>query len=95
MSDSGIFLSIFKFRGSLGKRLNRAFTTVLVILLIPVLVSMSMMLYYSRSYHSLINRADKVSSLQPVVTEDLPNELFGINAWRSSFNVGSHVYILS
>ncbi len=95
MSDSGIFLSIFKFRGSLGKRLNRAFTTILVILLIPVLVSMSMMLYYSRSYHSLIDRADKVSSLQPVVTEDLPNELFGIIAGRSSFIEGSQFDILS
>lgn len=95
MSDSGIFLSIFKFRGSLGKRLNRAFTTILVILLIPVLVSMSMMLYYSRSYHSLIDRADKVSSLQPVVTEDLPNELFGIIAGRSSFTEGSQFDILS
>ncbi|NLA54274.1 MAG: sensor histidine kinase [Clostridiales bacterium] len=95
MSDSGIFSSIFKFRGSLGKRLNRAFTTILVILLIPVLVSMSMMLYYSRSYHSLIDRADKVSSLQPVVTEDLPNELFGIIAGRSSFIEGSQFDILS
>lgn len=95
MSDSGIFLSIFKFRGSLGKRLNRAFTTILVILLIPVLVSMSMMLYYSRSYHSLIDRADKVSSLQPVVTEDLPNELFGIIAGRSSFTESSQFDILS
>lgn len=95
MSDLGILSSIFKFRGSLGKRLNRAFTTILVILLIPVLVSMSMMLYYSRSYHSLIERADKVSSLQPVVTEDLPSELFGIIAGRSSFEDGSQYRILA
>lgn len=94
MSVPGLFSFIFRLKGSLGKRLNRAFTTILVILLIPVLVSMSMMLYYSRSYHSLIERADKVSSLQPVVTEDLPSELFGIIAGRGSFEGGAQYRIL-
>lgn len=95
MSESGYLSFIFKLSGSLGKRLNRAFTTILVILLIPVLVSMSMMLYYSRSYHSLIDRADKVSSLHPVVTEDLPGELFGIIAGRGSFEEGTQYKILA
>ncbi len=83
-------IGLFRLTGSLTQRLSVSFRTVMILMLLPALASMAMMLGYSRHYHRLIVRAEQINSLLPLVTDELPNELFGIVAGRKRFDEGDH-----
>ena len=74
--------------GSLAKRLRFSFMVILALMLIPSLVSIWTMRSYGDSYHQAISRVERISSLKPLVTSDIPDEMWSIVAGRISFAQG-------
>ena len=57
----------------------------LVILLVfPIFISLALMLLYSGRYHSAINRMETITSLKMVVTQEIPETVWGIVSGRQT-----------
>ena len=86
-----IFDRIFrrlKVGNSLAERLRFSFMVILALMLIPALVSIWTMRTYADSYHQAISQVERVSSLKPLVTSDIPDEMWSIVAGRITFAEG-------
>lgn len=73
---------------SLHKRIRAAQSVLLVLMLIPAVVSIGLMLVFSREYHAVILHMEKVSSLRPLVQDDLLGEMSDIVVGRTRFEEG-------
>ncbi|MBP3409621.1 MAG: sensor histidine kinase [Clostridia bacterium] len=73
---------------SISGRLRTAFMILIVLLLIPAVVSVSMMLYYAQSYHGVIRQVERVSSLKPLVQTQIGDEMWYVVAGHKSFDGG-------
>lgn len=74
---------------SLRRRITLSIVVVLILMLIPAIASIGMMTSYSRQYHDVITRMDRISSLSPVISDDLLGEMWSIVAGRETFDEGS------
>jgi two-component system sensor histidine kinase YesM len=75
-------------KGSLRDRIGVAQGVVVVLMLIPVLVSVSLMLVFSGQYHAVIAHIEKVSLLMPLIQDDLVIEMSEIVVGRERFAEG-------
>ena len=73
---------------SLAERLRFSFMVILALMLIPTLVSIWTMRTYADSYHQAISQVERISSLKPLVTSDIPDEMWSIVAGRITFAEG-------
>ncbi len=62
-----------------------------ILLVIPIIISFVMMLFFMDRYHSSIVRIETISSLKNVVAEEIPELTWNVVSGRDSF-VGSGVY---
>lgn len=74
---------------SLSAHLRRSFLILATLLLIPAVVSVCMMLHYANSYHSVIQRVERISSLKPLVQTQIGDEMWYVVAGHKTFEGGS------
>lgn len=74
---------------SISRRLRSSFIILMALLLIPALVSVSMMLHYAQSYHAVIRQVERVSSLKPVVYSQIAEEMWCVVAGHKTFDNGA------
>ena len=73
---------------SISDRLRISFLILMGLLLIPALVSLSMMMHYAQTYHSVILQVERVSSLKPLVQTQIADEMWYVVAGHKSFDGG-------
>ncbi|MDO4546831.1 MAG: sensor histidine kinase [Clostridia bacterium] len=79
---------------SISSRLRTSFIVLMTLLIIPCIVSVSVMSYYAGSYHAIISQVDRVSSIKPYVQTLIPEEIWSIVAGRLSFDEGAQYQCL-
>ena len=77
-----------RFKDSLRGRITLSMFAVTLLMVIPAIASIGMMTSYSRRYHDVITRMDRISSLSPVISDDLLGEMWSIVAGRETFDEG-------
>ncbi|MBO4323856.1 MAG: sensor histidine kinase [Lachnospiraceae bacterium] len=60
-------------------------------LVIPIIISLVLMLFYAGKYHNSIDRMETVASLKTVVTEEIPESAWNIVSGRDTF-AESNIY---
>ena len=73
---------------SIAGRLRISFIILVGMLLIPALVSVSMMVHYAQTYHGVIRQVEQVSSLKPLVQTQIADEMWYVVAGHKSFDGG-------
>lgn len=76
--------------GSIGKRLKLSYIIIMGLMIIPLIASVGVMANYAFRYHGVISQIEKVSSLKPLVEENIPDELWSVVAGRKTFAQGQH-----
>lgn len=56
-----------------------------LLLVIPIIVSLLLMLFYSVKYHNAIDRMETVANLKTVVSEEIPGKAWDIVSGRETF----------
>lgn len=77
-----------RFGDSLRGRIKLSMVVVMLLMVIPAIASIGMMTTYAGKYHDVITRMDRISSLSPVISEDLLGEMWSIVAGRKTFAQG-------
>lgn len=80
---------------SLSAHLRRSFHILMCLLLIPAVVSVSMMLHYANSYHNVIQKVERISSLKPLVQTQIADEMWYVVAGHKSFSGGSQYEMMN
>lgn len=62
-------------------------------LVIPIIISLILMLFYAGKYHNSIDRMKTVADLKTVVTEEIPESAWNIVSGRNTFS-DSSIYML-
>ncbi len=83
-----------KFGSSLHRRLRVAQTVLLVLMLIPAVVSITLMIVFSSQYHEVSLPMEKVSSLRPLVQDKLLVTVRDIVVGRTKFEKGDQYGLL-
>lgn len=78
-----------RFGDSLRGRITLSMLAVTVLMVIPAIASIGMMTSYARRYHDVITRMDRISSLAPIISDDLLGEMWSIVAGRETFEEGN------
>ena len=73
---------------SISKRLRVSFMILMGLLLVPAVVSVSMMLHYAQTYDGVIRQVERVSSLKPLVQTQIADEMWYVVAGHKSFDGG-------
>jgi len=79
---------------SLAGRLQASYMVILALMLIPALVGVWTMRSYGDSYHQAISKVERISSLEPLVTSDIPDEMWNVVAGRVIFSQGRQYALL-
>ena len=74
---------------SISQRLRASFMILMALLLVPAVVSVSMMLHYAGTYHGVIRQVERVSSLKPVVQSRIGEEMWCVVAGHTTFDDGT------
>ena len=72
-------------RRSIIGQLTRTTRTIALVLLIPVLASLTIMFVTSTRYQEAMSRMETAASLKPIVGTELPERLFSVAAGQSSY----------
>ncbi len=83
-----------RFGDSLRGRITLSIFVVLLMMLIPAIASIGMMTSYARQYHDVITRMDRISSLSPLINDNLLGEMWSIVAGRVTFDEGDQLKTL-
>lgn len=70
---------------SLEGQVHRSIRLLLAVLLVPALISLGLMLGYAISYGNAASRINAVAELKPVVSRDIPDQLWAVVAGRKDF----------
>ena len=62
-----------------------------LLLVVPIIVSLLLMLFYASKYHNAIDRMETVAMLKIVVTEEIPGKAWDIVSGRETF-AGNGIY---
>ena len=73
-------------------RINDLSHRMVLMLVIPIIISLVLMLFYAWKYHSSIHRMQTIASLKTVVAEEIPGAAWNIVSGRESF-AQSGIYI--
>ncbi len=76
---------IRKEKSILGQITNLSHKLVLM-LVVPIIISLILMLFYAAKYHNSIDRMETVASLKTVVTEEIPEGAWNIVSGRQTFS---------
>ena len=66
-------------------RINDLSHRMVLMLVIPIIISLVLMLFYAWKYHSSIHRMQTIASLKTVVAEEIPGAAWNIISGRESF----------
>ena len=62
-----------------------------LMLVLPIIISLTLMLVYAGKYHRSITRMETIASLKTVVAEEIPGSAWNIISGRDTFG-GSRIY---
>ena len=79
---------------SLANRIQFSFIVIMALMLIPAVSSIVMMNSYANSYHQAIMQVDRVASIKPLVSSEIPDEMFSIIAGRTDFADGTQYELM-
>ena len=79
---------------SMAERLRFSFLVIMILMLIPAVVSIWMMRSYGDSYHQAIMQVERVATLKPRVSSEIPDEMWSIVAGRTTFPDGRQYAML-
>lgn len=74
-------------------RINDLSHRLVLMLVVPIVISLVLMLFYAYKYHSAIVRMETITSLKTVVAEDIPDAAWNIVNGRDTFDE-SDIYML-
>ena len=74
-----------KRRASIIGQLSRTTRSIAIVLLLPVLFSLTMMFLITMRYQSAMSRMETAAGLKPVVGTELPEQLFSVTAGRMQY----------
>ena len=80
---------------SISKRLRVSFMILMGLLLVPAVVSVSMMLHYAQTYDGVIRQVERVSSLKPLVQTQIADEMWYVVAGHKSFDGGDQYEMIA
>ena len=66
-------------------RINDLSHRLVLMLVIPIIISLVLMLFYAWKYHSAIERMETITSLKTVVAEEIPGRAWNIVSGRDTF----------
>ncbi|GHU76889.1 histidine kinase [Clostridia bacterium] len=81
-------LRVFGALSSLRSRIRAMYIVLVTLMLIPVLIALSLMLSFASRYHAILTHIEGISSLQPMVQEDLLSSLLDVVVGRTRFEDG-------
>ncbi|MBO7403215.1 MAG: histidine kinase [Lachnospiraceae bacterium] len=81
---------IRKEKSILGK-INDMSHRIVLLLVVPIIISLVLMLFYAGQYHSAIVRMETIASLKTQVAEDIPGAAWNIVSGRETF-AGNNLY---
>ncbi|MBP0968892.1 MAG: histidine kinase, partial [Oscillospiraceae bacterium] len=64
-----------------------------LMLVIPMIISIGLMLFYASQYNSAIRRMEEITELKTIVSEQIPEKAWGIVSGRDSLP-GSDIYVV-
>ena len=79
---------IKKEKSILGQISNLSHKLVMM-LVVPIIISLVLMLFYAGKYHSSIKRMETIANLKTVVAEDIPGDAWEIVSGRENFSTSS------
>ncbi len=80
--------------GSIGKRLKLSYIIIMGLMIIPLIASIAVMANYAFRYHDVISQIKRVSSLKPLVEDQIKDELWSVVAGRKTFQEGIHYTLI-
>ena len=83
---------VTKERSILG-RINDLSHKLVLMLVLPIIISLLLMLFYAWKYHSSIVRMETIANLKTLVAEDIPGSVWNIVSGQNTF-AESNVYVL-
>ena len=83
---------IKKEKSILGE-INKLSHRLVLMLVIPIIISLVLMLFYAWEYHSAIRRMGEITELKAIVSEEIPEKAWNIVSGKESFP-GSDIYIV-
>ena len=75
-------------KDSLRARMRNAQTVLVVLMLVPALIAIVLMMVYAWNYHSVIEHMADISSLRPIIQEELHTEIMDVVSGRKRFSEG-------
>ena len=76
---------------SILRRITDFSHRMMVILVIPIIISLVLMLFYAYKYHSSIVRMETITSLKTVVADEIPESAWNIISGKETF-AGTNIY---
>ncbi|MDR2656347.1 MAG: sensor histidine kinase [Oscillospiraceae bacterium] len=76
-------------KGSLRERIRTLFIAMAGIMLIPAILSLSLLLVFSNRYHGIVVHIEGVSSLRPMVQDELLTSVLDVVVGRARFEDGA------
>ncbi len=90
----GTDLYLFRSPDSIAKRMRYAQLSLVILMLVPALLSLSLMTLHSQRYHRAIAHVDAITALNPVIRDELMGSTMDIVFGRSRFEEGGQYKIL-
>ena len=90
--EDGNMEKVTKERSILG-RINDLSHKLVLMLVLPIIISLLLMLFYAWKYHSSIVRMETIANLKTLVAEDIPGSVWNIVSGQNTF-AESNVYVL-
>lgn len=81
----------FRHEDSLAGRLRDMSTVLMVILVIPVIISLTMTLVFSGRYYRSVERMDRIAALKPTISEEIPGAVWDVVSGRETID-GTSVF---
>ena len=88
--EDGNMEKVTKERSILG-RINDLSHKLVLMLVLPIIISLLLMLFYAWKYHSSIVRMETIANLKTLVSEDIPGSVWNIVSGQNTF-AESNVY---
>ncbi|MDR2504765.1 MAG: sensor histidine kinase [Oscillospiraceae bacterium] len=82
------FLRRFGASGSLRSRIRTMYTSLVALMLIPILIALSLMMFFGSRYHAILTHIEGISSLEPMVRDELLSSLLDVVVGRTRFEDG-------
>lgn len=94
MLKKGLNIKHSFFHGSIQKQLRLSYTLIVILMVIPIIYSVSVSHMHTTQYDMIITNVSRANRLNQIVKVDISNEVWDIVAGKKTFSDGSQYEIL-